>query len=147
MVDKRFWESKSLAEMNREEWESLCDGCAKCCLLKLEDEDSGEIFYTSVACHLLDLDTCRCRDYKNRHKKVPDCLWLTRQHLDELKWLPVTCAYRLLHEGKPLFDWHPLVSGSTETVFEAGIAIRGRVFSEEHIHPDEVEAHIIHWVE
>ena len=133
--------------MNREEWESLCDGCAKCCLIKLEDEDSGEIYYTKVACRLLDQKSCRCTDYLNRNQRVPTCLWLTPQHLDELKWLPSTCTYRLLHEGKGLPDWHPLISGTQDSVHKAGISVKGRVLSEEYVHPDGFEEHIVHWVE
>ncbi|MGV6807217.1 MAG: YcgN family cysteine cluster protein [bacterium] len=147
MTDRPFWECKTLSDMNREEWESLCDGCAKCCLVKLEDEDSGEIHYTKVVCKLLDQENCRCTNYAERNKLVPECLWLTPAHLDELEWLPTTCAYRLLHEGKPLPDWHPLISGNPDSVHEAGISVRGRVLSEEFVHPDGLEEHIVRWVE
>ncbi len=126
MAEEPFWRRKTLAEMTRSEWESLCDGCAKCCLDKLEDEDTGEIRYTEVACRLLDLGTCRCTDYANRKRFVPDCVILTARRVDRLAWLPSTCAYRLLSEGKDLEWWHPLVSGDPETVHRAGVWVRGR---------------------
>ena len=142
----RFWETKSLEEMNQEEWESLCDGCARCCLLKLEDEDTREVFFTNVVCRYLDQAQCRCTEYADRNRLVPDCVLVTpeiaRQH-----WLPDTCAYRLLAEGKPLPDWHPLVSGDRDSVFAAGIAVRDKVVSEEYVHPDELVEHLIHWHE
>lgn len=122
-----FWKTKSLEEMSREEWESLCDGCGKCCLAKLEDEDTGQIHWTSVGCRLFDPETCRCCDYTNRLERVPDCVNLTPENVRTLPWLPGTCAYRLLAEGKELDWWHPLVSGDPQTVHEAGISMRGRV--------------------
>ena len=143
----RFWESKSLTEMSDAEWEALCDGCARCCLHKLEDSDTGEVFYTRVRCSYLDEKHCRCSDYPRRSELMPNCLDLRRENLEELHWLPATCAYRLLYEGKPLYDWHPLISGSPHSVHEAGISIRGRVLSDEFVHPDGFEEHIIHWVE
>ena len=133
--------------MTDAEWESLCDGCARCCLHKLEDADSGMIHYTAVHCRLLDQKRCRCRDYDRRLERVPDCIDLRPENMEEMHWLPATCAYRLLYEGKPLYDWHPLVSGNPDSVHEAGISIRGRVLSEEFVHPDSFEEHIIHWVE
>lgn len=145
-----FWEEKSLAQMSRAEWESLCDGCAKCCLHKFEDETStgpgAEIYYTDVACHLLDLDTCRCGDYPQRVSQVAECLYLTPAALKNAHWLPTSCAYRLLSEGKPLAPWHPLLSGVAESVHRAGISVRGRAVSEDYIHPDDVETRIVHWV-
>lgn len=142
----RFWEQKSLVELDPQEWESLCDGCAKCCLHKLEDEDSGEVFYTKVVCRYMD-EQCRCSEYQQRHVLVPNCVWLKPENVAEFHWLPQTCAYRLVAEGKPLPDWHPLVSGSADSVHEAGISIKGRALSENYVHPDGFEEHIIHWVE
>jgi uncharacterized protein len=127
MSDAPFWKTKSLTEMIPSEWESLCDGCGKCCLSKLEDEDTGEIHWTSVACRLFDSGACKCRDYSNRTKKVHDCVQLTPENVGTISWLPATCAYRLVNEGKDLFDWHPLISGSPNTVHEAGISVRGKV--------------------
>lgn len=118
-----FWRSKSLQEMSSSEWESLCDGCALCCLHKLEDEDTKEVFYTSVVCHLLDFDTCRCTKYEERCSLVPDCVKLTPKDVDDFHWLPPTCSYRLIHEGKDLPEWHPLLSGRQETVVESGASV------------------------
>lgn len=143
---ERFWEHKSLAELNQQEWESLCDGCAKCCLHKLEDEDSGEVFYTKVVCRYMDED-CRCTQYQQRHVLVPNCVWLKPELVAEFQWLPQTCAYRLVAEGKPLPDWHHLISGDIKSVHAKGISIKGRALSEEYVHPDGFEEHIIHWVE
>jgi hypothetical protein len=130
--------------MNRQEWESLCDGCAKCCLVKLEYEDTGEVDNTDIACRLLDTQSCRCSDYANRQSRVSDCLSLNPRRVRRLRWLPSTCAYRLVAEGHDLYWWHPLVSGDPETVHEAGISVRGRVVSEDKA--GAPENHIVDWV-
>jgi uncharacterized cysteine cluster protein YcgN (CxxCxxCC family) len=132
---KPFWKTKRLAEMTPEEWESLCDGCGRCCLVKLEDEDTGKIHFTDVVCTLFDSRTCRCKDYANRTSRVHDCVQLTPENVGGLNWLPSTCAYRLLDEGKPLQWWHPLVSGSKKTVIEAGISVKGKLLSEDEVQP------------
>ncbi len=123
-TEKYYWRHKSLDEMSPAEWEGLCDNCGRCCMLKLEDEDTGEIYMTRLACKLLSIGSCQCSDYENRHQKVPDCLRLTPQMVSELDWLPQTCAYRLVHEGKELAWWHPLLSEDAETVHQAGISVR-----------------------
>lgn len=123
MAHEVFWRSKSLTAMTSDEWESLCDGCALCCLHKVEDEDTQEVFYTTVVCHLLDFDTCRCTRYEDRCRLVPDCVKLRPQDVDAFHWLPPTCAYRLVHEGKDLPDWHPLISGRAESVIEANASV------------------------
>jgi hypothetical protein len=130
----RFWE-KPLAELDRAQWEALCDGCGKCCLHKLEDEDTGEIHMTNVACRLLDLNDARCSNYRERHYYVPDCIRLTPAKLKTFHWLPASCAYRLRHEGKPLPDWHHLLSGSRDTVHERGYSVRGKVITEAQAGP------------
>jgi uncharacterized cysteine cluster protein YcgN (CxxCxxCC family) len=137
-----FWKTKSLSEMTRPEWESLCDGCGRCCLNKLEDEDTGKFLYTRAACKLLDIGTCQCTDYKNRAKKVPDCVTLTAKNVPELGWLPESCAYRRLDEGRGLAWWHPLVSGDPETVKQAGISIENEAYTEEGITVEELVHHI-----
>lgn len=137
MTDKPFWQTKNLNQLTRSEWESLCDGCGQCCLHKLQDEDTDEIYWTSVACTLLNPETCQCRDYPNRKKTVPDCIFLTPEIVDEVDWLPVTCAYRLVAEGSDLYWWRPLVSGSPETVHEAGISVRGKVTAFDHDMQDD----------
>jgi uncharacterized cysteine cluster protein YcgN (CxxCxxCC family) len=138
-----FWEAKALTEMSREEWESLCDGCGQCCLLKVEDEDTGDIYLTRLGCKLLDTKTCRCRDYPNRKRRVHDCVSLNMQELARMPWLPETCAYRTLAEGRPLQWWHPLVSGSPDTVHEAGVSVRGWARSEKGVRPSAIARYII----
>lgn len=146
-VVERFWERKSLAELDAEEWEQLCDGCGRCCLLKLEDTDSGAVAYTGVACRLLDVERVRCSDYERRRLRVPDCVVLDADTVAATDWLPATCAYRLRAQGLPLPDWHPLVSGNPQSVREAGISVAGRVFSERFVHPQALAEHIVRWVE
>jgi uncharacterized cysteine cluster protein YcgN (CxxCxxCC family) len=141
-----FWKTKSLAEMTDGEWESLCDGCGRCCLVKLEDEDDGSIHFTDIGCRLLDGETCRCGDYQNRTVRVDDCVRLTPQNLRSLNWLPATCAYRLLDNGGDLYWWHPLVSGDPQSVHAAGISVRGRVVADEDALPEEkLIDHIVSW--
>jgi len=140
-----FWKTKTLDEMSPEEWELLCDGCGRCCLVKLEDVDTGELHYTDVACSLLDLGECRCTDYGNRSARVPDCVRLTPQSVAEIDWLPPTCAYRLVNENKDLYWWHPLVSGTTETVCEAGISVLGKVVSEDQVAADDLQGRCVTW--
>ena len=138
----RFWELP-LAELTRAEWEALCDGCGRCCLHKIEDADTGEIEDTNVACKLLDTGTAQCSDYRNRKAYVPDCLRLTLAIMDDVPWLPTTCAYRLRAQGKPLHNWHYLLSGDREAVQHAGVSVAGRVISENDAGP--LEHHIVDW--
>lgn len=141
-----FWRRKSLAEMTDSEWESLCDGCGRCCLVKLEDEDDGKIHFTDVGCKLLDTGACRCTDYARRRRRVKDCVKLTPKAVRSLPWLPQTCAYRLVAEGRDLAWWHPLVSGSPDTVHEAGVSVRGRVSASEDDMPAELwPERIVKW--
>ena len=146
-MDEPFWRTKTLAEMSPEEWEALCDGCAKCCLLKLEDEETGEVAYTDIACKLLDGAACRCNDYPNRVARVPDCIALDPGNVERLKWMPRTCAYRLVAEGRDLYWWHPLVSGERESVHRAGVSVRGRTVPERAVDPDDLEDRIVDWPE
>jgi uncharacterized cysteine cluster protein YcgN (CxxCxxCC family) len=139
-----FWKKKTLEEMSKAEWESLCDGCGRCCLNKFEDAKQ-RIFYTDVACKLLDTDSCRCSDYKNRTRKVKDCLVLTPRIMDEMNCLPPTCAYRRVHEGKDLLWWHPLVSGRRESVHEAGISVAGRCITEGNLSDRQIESRLVDW--
>lgn len=138
-----FWKRKGLHEMSREEWESLCDGCAKCCLHKLEDADTGAILQTNVACRLLNHDTCRCTRYADRKRLVPDCVVLTPDNIGDLHWMPGTCAYRLVAEGRDLECWHPLVSGDPDTVHQAGVSVRGRAVDERKA--GELTHHLVDW--
>ena len=143
----KFWLSKSLDQMNPSEWESLCDGCGKCCLHKLEDEDSHEIAYTQVICRYFDESSCRCQVYSTRKNLVPACIILKPNNLKDLPWMPSTCAYRLLYEGKNLPDWHPLVSGNRQAIEESENTVSGKVISEEFVHEDGYDEHLIRWVE
>lgn len=143
-----FWRNTPLSELSSQQWDSLCDGCGKCCLHKLEDEEDGEVYYTDVACQYLDLQSAQCSDYSNRLHNVAACLHLTPTKLAECYgWLPETCAYRLLEEGYDLPTWHPLVSGSQRTVQLAGASVIGRVVSERYVAEEDLEDHIIHWVD
>lgn len=146
MSTEPFWQQKTLAELTQQEWESLCDGCGKCCLVKLEDEDDGQVYYTNVACKYLHLKTCQCKDYANRLSLVPDCISLTPDKVDEFQWLPQTCAYRLVSEGKPLPKHHPLISGKKGSMGKAKATVKGRVIPEDLVHPDALEEHVIYWV-
>ena len=140
----KFWEKKPLDKLTQQEWEALCDGCGKCCLNKLEDEDTGQVALTRVACRLLDDSNCRCSQYDIRHHFIPECIVLKPDNLDtHAYWMPQTCAYRLLWEGKPLFDWHPLISGTAESVHEAGVSVRDMTVSEFEVPIEEWEDHII----
>lgn len=144
-MDAPFWKTKPLEALSASEWESLCDGCGKCCLAKLEDEDTGEIRWTSVACRLFDDKGCACHDYAGRFERVPDCLQLTPENVRTLTWLPRTCAYRLVAEGSDLYWWHHLVSGSRDTVHDAGVSMRGRVsaFEQDLAEPDDYLAFML----
>jgi uncharacterized cysteine cluster protein YcgN (CxxCxxCC family) len=141
-----FWKTTALDDMSTDEWESLCDGCGQCCLIKLEDEDTGQIAVTRLACKLLDLGTCQCSNYAARQDHVNDCVKLTPDDVRRITWLPETCAYRLVAEHKDLSWWHPLVSGTEMTVFEAGIAIRGSAIREKKVRVDRYPSHIVGWL-
>lgn len=144
-IEPRFWETKSLQQMSRAEWEALCDGCGQCCMAKLIDDDTEEIHYTSVACRLFDAQTCRCGDYENRQSRVDDCVKLTPENVSQIAWLPKTCAYRLINEGKQLYDWHPLVSGRPSSVLEAGVSVFGKISAMEQdiSHDGEYLDHLV----
>ncbi len=144
MKPDQFWMEKPLQELSKSEWESLCDGCAKCCLHRFEDEETQEIVFTNVCCRYLDQSTCQCSDYKQRSINVPSCVTVTPKVLEAPYWLPQTCAYRLLAEGSALPEWHPLVSGTQDTVFDSGNSIGGRAISE--LETDDLEHHMIEWV-
>lgn len=141
-----FWKMKSLEEMTRSEWESLCDHCGKCCLIKLEDDDSGLLMQTDVACTLYDCSHGGCCNYANRHSDVPDCVVLTPDNVRSLPWIPKTCAYRLIAEGKDLYDWHPLVTGDPDSTRKAGMSVVGLVVSEDDFDGEpDWEKHISEW--
>jgi uncharacterized cysteine cluster protein YcgN (CxxCxxCC family) len=143
MIEPGFWKEKSLKEMTVDEWEALCDCCGRCCLEKLEDEDTGEILYTCVACSLLDIDICRCTDYQNRHTRNPSCKILTPDSLEHYNWMPETCAYRLIMEGKDLPEWHPLISNDSEAIHTAEISVRDVAVPINHIDSDELGEFVI----
>lgn len=138
-----FWETKTLAQLSSDEWESLCDGCGLCCLVKIEDEESGEVFNTSVSCKQLDIENCCCCDYENRLLEVAMCTQLTLENLPELNWLPETCAYKRLNENKPLPQWHPLITGDKNSVHQAGVSAKWFALSEEYIHPQQLADFVI----
>ena len=140
---KPFWESKTLKQMSKQEWESLCDGCARCCLHKLEDEDTDEVYYTDVHCRYMDKNDCSCTVYQTRNEKVPECIWLTPEQAHSFHWLPDTCAYRLVAEGKPLYDWHPLISGDPDSVHKAEISLQGKGIPDDKIPEEEWQSRII----
>ncbi len=141
--DLPFWKTKRLEDMSRDEWESLCDGCGRCCLHKLRDDDTQALSFTNVACRMLDLHSCQCGDYPKRQRWVPDCVSLTPATLKDIDWLPPSCAYVRLRDGKDLLWWHPLVSGDPDTVHRAGISVRGRVIAEKYAGP--LEYHVTDW--
>ena len=144
MAEKPFWQTVKLADMTAAQWEAVCDGCAKCCLVKLQDDGSGEIVFTDIVCNLLDQQSCRCTHYKERTKLVPECVKLTKDNLDKIDFMPPSCAYRLLHEGKDLPQWHPLVSGRADSVVEAGMSVKGRVIAEMAFDGDS-EDRVVDW--
>lgn len=142
-ADVPFWEQKTLDEMTTAEWELLCDGCGRCCLVKLEDEDTGDIHLTRLSCRLLDVGTCRCTNYPERHRHVTDCIAIDPEKVRNLSWLPASCGYRRIEEGRGLEWWHPLVSGDPNTVHEAGISVRDWALSEARIRPENIHRYII----
>ncbi len=135
---ENFWQTKTLEQMTPDEWESLCDGCGLCCLVKIEDADTGEVFNTSASCRQLDVETCRCHDYENRLTGVPMCIQLTLENLAQLDWLPETCAYKRLNMGQLLPSWHPLITKNKNSVHEAGFSAKWFAQSEEYVHPDQL---------
>lgn len=143
---EQFWRNKSLEQMSQAEWESLCDGCGKCCLVKLQDADTDEVYYTDIACRYLDLASARCRDYSNRLRNVPACLNLTPANLADCDWLPETCAYRRIAEGRELPLWHPLLTGKADSSVRAGHSVAGRAVSEEFVHEDDWQDRVVYWV-
>ena len=142
-----YWNTTPLEQLSAEEWESLCDGCGKCCLHKLQDDETDEVFYTRVACRLLDIKSGGCSDYVHRFSRVPDCMDVRKMTVAEMKWLPSSCAYRLRADSKPLPEWHPLISGHVFTVYKDPNRIRGRVVSETDVSDDNLEDYIIRWID
>jgi uncharacterized cysteine cluster protein YcgN (CxxCxxCC family) len=140
---KHFWQIKTLDQMTADEWEALCDGCGLCCLVKIEDEDHGDVYNTSVACRQLDIESCRCRDYENRLLDVPMCIQVTVDNLPQLGWLPATCAYKCLYEGRSLPEWHHLITGDETSVHDAGVSAKWFAVSEEFVHPQQLEEFIL----
>jgi len=142
-MSNNFWETKSLEQMSEQEWESLCDGCGRCCLIKLEDEATDILYYTNISCFLLDIHQCRCNDYQHRIEQVPGCVVLRPYNKELYDQLPDSCAYRRLSEGKKLEDWHPLISGNKNTIHISDISVRDKVVSEQYVHQDDWQEHII----
>ncbi len=147
MTAPRFWERKAPAEFSPSEWEALCDGCARCCMIKLQDAESDQVHYTAAVCDLLDIDQCRCTRYPQRHELVGDCVELNPERAASFGWLPTTCAYRIVAEGRSLPDWHPLISGSAQSVHDAGISVRDKVIPEAQVHEGDREHMIVRWIE
>lgn len=145
--EQPFWKQKPLQQMTQAEWESLCDGCAKCCLVKLQDDETGEIAYTSVGCQYLDPDSCRCSEYARRQQLVAECIALEPEMSEVFAWLPDSCAYRLVAEGRELPRWHPLISGDPDSVHASGNSVQHRIVSERDVDPDDLEEFIVYWVE
>ena len=146
MAWQPFWVTKTLSEMTADEWESLCDGCGKCCVHKLEDEETDEVFYTNIACRLLSESDCQCKDYRNRLEKVPDCISLSKESVDQFTWLPSSCSYRLVSENKPLPEWHHLITGSKESIHLAGASVKGKTLPEDSIAEEDFEHCIVRWI-
>ncbi len=142
-MSKPFWETVPLEQMTTVQWESLCDGCGRCCLHKLEDEDSGDVYYTSIACRLLDIKTCQCSNYPKRIEHVPECLKLAVTDIPDFHWLPETCAYRLIADGQPLRNWHPLISGLKESIHQSGVSVRNIALHESQVSEEDWEDHLI----
>lgn len=142
---ERFWETKALKDLSRDEWESLCDGCGKCCMIRLEDEDTGDIHITNVACFLFERTDCACMDYPNRSTLVPDCVTLSPDNVADLHWMPETCAYKLVAHGKPLPEWHHLNTGDRESIHEAGYSVRDRSVCETEVADEDLEEHLVNW--
>lgn len=143
MADQVFWKRKSLQEMSQQEWESLCDGCGKCCLQKLEDEDDGTVYYTDIVCRYM-TDDCRCSEYEKRHELVPNCVWLKPSDVEDFFWLPATCAYRILAEGRDLPTWHPLVAGDPDIIHAVNISVKHmELVKDDQIPEDEWQDHVI----
>ena len=145
-IKTNWWESTSLADMTREQWESLCDHCGKCCLIKLEDEDDGQVYYTDVVCDLFQDEDCHCSDYWNRETLVPTCVRLTQDNLDTINWMPPSCAYRSIQDEQGLPEWHHLVSGNKATIHQQGQSVKGRtIFEKEIKHADDYQEHVVEW--
>lgn len=144
-LGNKFWETKNLIDMNENEWESLCDKCGKCCVIKLEDFDTQEVHYTNVSCKLLCEKSASCKDYENRKSIVPDCIILSPDNLKDLKWMPETCAYKLLNEGKNLPYWHPLLSGNDKEIVKSGNSVKNRVTNENEIKIKDLPDYIFNW--